>query len=274
MVDDVQIYQSMVEVTGRFDVEGEEAGRFERTVSAYEAYRALLVIEDEYAGSGIAAVFNESEELSYAKSGVGRVRISAMDLSQGDFNTPPGTYVWASQGYGFSYDAGWEVQGAVERYVSQNPEYDVLPEQIRETVDDVANRLVSLQPDAKDYPTPREISQLGRLPGSQWWAGKSVMAHSGASEEEARNGRFVGPSWDAVKSLSDGIRMSLGEVRSQQARAETAVAVEQHLAAWRGQSPSLGSDPEFIMINGQPVPIEPTDASVRELVGAGAGRNG
>ena len=255
-----------VHIEGQFYVDGAYAGNFERKLSPDDAYRALLVIEDEYSGLGIASAFNHQEEMAYLKSGIKTVSISAMDLSNGDFNKPPGTYVWASQGY--DWQSGYvpnNVISAMQRFAN-GPEFQAMPDALQQTVTDAITRAGSR---TGDIPTPREISQLGRLPGSDWWAGKSIMAHSGATIEEAREGYEEGPGWQAVKNLADrsGLRVSLGEIRSQQARRDTFRAIDQHVAAWRQSNPQLDLGVEFIMVNGQPVPIEPSDAQVLRLIG-------
>lgn len=267
-VEDMYFTYDGVKVIGSFYVDGDYAGNFERELTEDNAYRAILVINDEYAGLGIAGAFNHQEEMAYLKSGLDTVTITAADLSNGDFNKPPGTYVWASQGYDFASKPG-QVITALKRYITGNPEYNALPPRIRATIDDVADRFERLASNDEDYPTPRELSQLGRLPGEEWWAGKSIMAHAGASLEQARTDRHSGPMWNAVKRLSEseGLRVSLGEIRSQQARAETLSAIDQHVAAWRRANPQLDFGTEFIMVNGQPVPIEPSDAQVLSMMG-------
>lgn len=255
-----------IHVEGEFYVEGEYAGKFRREITGGSVYRALLQVGDEYAGLGIASAFNHQEEMAYMKSGIPRVRLSAMDLSNGDPNKPPGTYVWGSQGYDFDYGAPSSVKNAVQNYIDNNPEFRQMPPILRDTVTDVAVRLAGLQPTDPDYPTPREITQLGRLPGESWWAGKSIMAHSGASFEQAQTGRHEGPAWDAVKQLDDpaGLRVSLGEIRSEEARER---AVRQHVAAWRATNPQLPFEDDFVMVDGNPVPIVPTDAMILEALG-------
>ena len=258
-----------IHVEGEFYVDGEYAGQFKREITGDSAYRSLLTIGDEYAGLGIASAFNHQEEMAYMKSGIPRVRISAHDLSNGDPNKPPGTYVWGSQGYDFDYGAPATVKNAVQNYVDNNPEFRQMHPILRDTVTDVADRLDRLQPTDPDYPTPREITQLGRLPGESWWAGKSIMAHSGASFEQAQTGRHEGPAWNAVKQLDDpsGLRVSLGEIRSEEARERAVAATQQHVAAWRATNPQLPFEDDFVMVNGNPVPIVPTDAMILEAIG-------
>ena len=267
-VEDVYFTYDGIKVTGSFYVDGSYAGNFERELTEDNAYRALLVIEDEYAGLGIASAFNHQEEMAYLKSGLETVTITAADLSNGDFNKPPGTYVWASQGYDFASKPG-QVITALKRYITGNPEYNTLPPRIRATIDNVADRFERLSSNDEDYPTPRELSQLGRLPGEDWWPGKAIMAHGGASIDEAKTGGRSGPMWNAVKRLDsiEGLRVSLGEIRSQQARAETTRAVDQHVEAWRATNPQLDFGTEFIMVNGQPVPIAPTNAQILQVLG-------
>lgn len=265
---DVMVWSGEAQVTGQFYVDGEYAGNFERTLTANDAYRALLVIEDEYAGLGIAQQFNHHEEMGYLASGLSEVRITAADLSEGDFNKPPGTYVWGSQGYDWDGGASGSVRRAVANYIDKNPEFKTLPRSIQDTITDVRTRLEG-SAGGEDYPTPREITQLGRMPGEAWWPGKSIMAHSGASIEEAKTGRHEGPQWSAVKRLDDpdGLRVSLGEIRSKKAREEAQQAIQQHVAAWRQMNPQLDFGVEFITVNGQPVPLEPTDGQVLQLMG-------
>jgi hypothetical protein len=265
--DYVSVYGDAIRVEGTFYVEGEEAGRFQRDLTEDNAYRALLEIDDQFAGLGIAGAFNHQEEMAYLKSGLRTVTITAADLSYGSFDKPPGTYVWASQGYDWQEGrVPSNVLAAMRVYTTSNPEFAELPTAIQDTITSAIER--ARQGDA-DVPTPREISQLGRLPGQDWWPGKSIMAHSGAPLEQAKTGNHSGPMWSAVKRLQnpEGLRVSIGEVRSQQARAETVRAIEQHVTAWRRMNPQLDFGVEFIMVNGQPVPIEPSDGQVLRMMG-------
>lgn len=267
-VSSVSVWGGEVRVDGRFTVDGEYAGQFERTISEGEAYRALLTIDDDYSGMGIASQFNHHEEMAYLKSGIPQVRISAEDLSEGDPDKPPGTYVWGSQGYDWARGAPSSVKNAVTAYIDNNPEFRGLPRSVAATVQDVADRF-SLSEDSEDYPTPRELTQLGRIPGDDWWAGKSIMAHGGVSFDEAQTGQHRGPGWTAIKRLDrpEGLRVSLGEIRSKKARDESSKAVEQHVAAWRQSNPQLDFGDEFITVNGQPVPVAPTDAQILQMIG-------
>lgn len=268
-VDGVSVYGGSVEIEGSFFVEGEYAGRFGRVVDENEAYRARLVIDDEFAGLGIAKQFNAHEEAVYKNSGIPQVRISAYDLSYGDFNKPPGTYVWATQGYDWN-DEPDNVKNAVERYVTTD-EFRNLPAPLRRTVDSVIERFDTLDMSDPNYPTPREVSQLGRLPDSDWWAGKAVMAHGGASEETARQGGKNGPPWDAVKRLGQATRVSEGERRSQQARDNIASGGAEEISAaltqFRRMNPQLDLGQEFRIIDGIPVPILPSNAKIEQLLG-------
>lgn len=268
-INGVSVYDGDVQIAGSFYVDGEYAGRFERTISEFEAYRALLVIEDDFAGAGIAKQFNAHEEAVYANSGIPQVRITAADLSYGDFDKPPGTYVWATQGYDWG-DTPFNVKNAVQRYTTTD-EYKSLPAPLRRTVDSVKERFDSLAITDPNYPTPREVSQLGRLPDSEWWAGKAVMAHDGAGEETARQGGSYGPRWSAVKRLGEAARVSEGERESQQARDDFATrgAAERSaaLTQFRRMNPQLDLGQEFRIIDGVPVPILPTDAQIEQILG-------
>lgn len=268
-INGVSIYDGEVQIEGSFYVNGEYAGRFERTISEFEAYRALLVIEDDFAGAGIAKQFNAHEEAVYENSGIPQVRISAHDLSYGDFDKPPGTYVWATQGYDWG-DTPFDVKGAVGFYTTTE-EYRNLPAPLRRTVDSVKERFDRLEITDPNYPTPREVSQLGRLPDSEWWAGKAVMAHGGAGEETARQGGSYGPRWSAVKRLGEAARVSEGERESQQARDDFATrgAAERSaaLTQFRRMNPQLDLGQEFRIIDGVPVPILPSDAQIEQILG-------
>jgi len=257
-------------VEGSFFVDGAYVGRFERTISEFDAYRALLVIDEEYSGVGISAAFNKHEEEMYRAAGIPKVRISAADLSNGNFNQAPGTYAWASQGYDWA-DTPFYVRSAVQNYVESNPEYRELPAALRETVDSVAFRIQNLSVANVDFPTPREISQLGRLPDSDWWAGKSIMAHNGAELAKARSGSYPGPRWSAVKELNEPLRTTEAGNIAERVRQEFAeFGAAQRVAAiaqFRQMNPQLGFDPNFITINGMAIPLELTDAQIERKLG-------
>lgn len=269
-VEYVSVEDDTLEISGRFYVDGELAGQFERRISEFDAYRALLRIDEEYSGLGIASEFNKYEESMYREGGIPQVRISAADLSYGNFDQAPGTYVWASQGYDWS-DTPFAVRNAVESYVGSNPEYQELPAPLRGTVDSVLSRMQTLDTNDENYPTPREISQLGRLPDSDWWAGKSIMAHSGAEITNARSGSFPGPRWNAVKRLNEPLRTTEAGNVAERVRQEFAEfgAAERaaSIAQFRQMNPQLGFDPNFITINGMAIPLDLTDAQIERKLG-------
>jgi hypothetical protein len=75
--------------------------------------------------------------------------------------------------------------------------------------------------------------------------------------------------WSAVKRLQnpEGLRVSIGEVQVAAGTRRDVRAIEQHVTAWRRMNPQLDFGVEFIMVNGQPVPIEPSDGQVLRMMG-------
>lgn len=164
------------------------------------ANHAKLEIKADARGNGFAGEFNGMLESWYRQSGVESIVLRA--------NIDVGSYAWARQGYEFDNH-----QEAVERILPRlksgiartEREIDEMRQEVaslqsgpeRESLERkisflgtelfVAHDIVSrFHLGSKDFPTPKEISDLGRPAGvdsgdlrDQWWLGKRVFMEPG-----------------------------------------------------------------------------------------------
>lgn len=165
------------------DADGNEVGRAERAVYRDDngdlvAVHELLEIDDRNrGGGGLASAFNAHLTDWYREQGVSRIELTA--------NIDVGGYAWASHGYDFADENS--ANGVMDR--------------LRDTLGDAdgpdadaARALLARAESAPfgspDYPTPFEISQLGRPEGASGrdatWLGKQVM---------------LGSSWEGTRWL-------------------------------------------------------------------------
>lgn len=167
------------------DADGNQIGRGIRNIYRDDngnlvAVHELLEIDDEnMRGGGLASALNAHLADWYREQGVGRIELTA--------NIDVGGYAWASHGYDFA-DEG-SANSVLDRLRSaldgaEGPEAD-------------AGRALLARAESEpfgsaNYPTPYEISQLGRPEGAAGqgrgakWLGKDVM---------------LGSTWEGTKWL-------------------------------------------------------------------------
>lgn len=258
-------------VTFTMDIthEGRVVGDAERNLQrlsdgTLEVEHALLMLSPQARGRGFASAFNAHMEQWYRESGVQRISLHTVSALEG------GGYAWAAAGYDWAREVGEELSGARQVVDRLRDKLDDLDEEIAELQDTLdalpddyrhrdrlQRRLDRLQMAADDagellaradhhefdepgFPTPYEISQLGRMPGQkdsddpdEWWLGKRVM---------------TGAAWWAEKRLDGGgqpggkaAKPAAGAARAAMLR--DMAAVHDQWAAEHDDDPAAADDP-------------------------------
>ena len=165
------------------DSSGANVGNFVRRVyqedGRLKVEHTNLKLDAELQGQGFAQAFNKQLFDWYRSSGVREVRLTA--------NIDVGGYAWARAGYDWADGVAAEnIRTELSRTAAAGDERipsDRLGEQ-RRLAAEMEDRFSG--PRGDNYPTPYEVSQLGRWPGAgkdDWWIGKAAM---------------MGSEWEAV----------------------------------------------------------------------------
>lgn len=194
-------YDNSMVIAGNItNAEGHRVGTFTRTIARpregepYAAHGSLY-LSPKVQGQSFAEEFNRNAVQWYRDNGVKTIRLHAAD--------DVGGYAWARAGYDFA-DANsgkaimMRVLAAAEpgsvpdtQRVENNMKRipaDRLAEQQR-LAGDLFDRSETAEFGSVGYPTPYEVSQLGRWPGAgkdDMWIGKAIM---------------LGSSWKGVRYL-------------------------------------------------------------------------
>lgn len=174
------------------DANGRKVGKFNRGLHVdpedgkLYAVHGDLEIDPNLQGQGFAQAFNANLIEWYRANGVDRVDLYA--------NLDVGGYAWARAGYDWAEEEGpATIRKLLHKGVTGNTKFSNIPperlDEQRKLAQQMIERMDSLEFGDPDYPTPYEISQLGRWEGAgkdDWWAGKAVMMGSG---------------WEAVRPL-------------------------------------------------------------------------
>ncbi len=133
------------------------------------AYHALLMLDPSVQGRGFATEFNGHMEEWYREQGVSRIQLDA--------NIDVGGYSWAAHGYDFESPSGAR---RIERRLRSTA--DTYRANGNTTQADAAEAILGRMQTAEfgspDYPTPYEISQVGRTDGADTWLGRDTMLGS------------------------------------------------------------------------------------------------
>lgn len=170
------------------DDQGNRVGTFTRSVSLNKedgkrtASHSSLNLAPKMRGQGFAEAFNSNAIDWYRANGIGEVHL---------FTAEVGGYAWARAGYDWGAPSGAEgvlkrVKAAAEPSsfgisVDGNAVPDDRLEAQRQLARDLLKRAESAKFGEVGYPTPYEISQLGRWPGAgkdDMWIGKAIMLDS------------------------------------------------------------------------------------------------
>jgi hypothetical protein len=159
------------------DADGNQVGEAERAIyrdgdGNLAAVHELLDIDPEVRGQGFASAFNQHLTDWYRQQGVERIELTA--------NIDVGGYAWASHGYDFAdEDSAQRIANRLMEHV------DSAPPDVRQAARELLARFD--RPFGSDgFPTPFEVSRLGRAEGAKSWLGKTVLLNS---------------SWEGVKWL-------------------------------------------------------------------------
>jgi hypothetical protein len=146
-----------------------------------------LKVDNDRQGSGFAAAFNAQAEAWYRDHGIDHVRLLA--------DIDVGAYAWARAGYDFADDfAARKILERVGRVMRLIDADSRIPADRKQEQADLARRYLERAEGKQfgdpDFPTPFEISQLGRWEGAgrdDFWIGKAAL---------------WGAAWDGVRPLA------------------------------------------------------------------------
>ena len=172
-----------------FDKQGAFIGSTQRVFEDFDddgftrqiVHHAYLRIDAKHQSQGFAKEFNQHLEGSYRHSGIEEIHLDA--------NIDVGGYAWARQGYDWADEAA--AKKIKLRIEDQIKAYTGRPHSMRTIADarDLLDRMESEGFGGDFYPTPYELSELGRWDGAtrdDTWFGKDVL---------------LGSYWKAVKPL-------------------------------------------------------------------------
>jgi hypothetical protein len=151
------------------DADGNEVGSASRAVYRDEngnlaAVHEELVLDPEVRGNGFAAEFNRNLTDWYRSQGVERIELTA--------NIDVGGYAWASHGYDFAdEDSAQRIANRLMEHI------DSAPPEVQKQARELLKRF-DRPFGSEGFPTPFEISRLGRDPGAASWLGKDVLLNS------------------------------------------------------------------------------------------------
>jgi hypothetical protein len=181
---------SVVEFDGGiYDQSGSRVGFFSRELTresdgTISATHDKLQLDTSVRGQGFAQSFNGRLIEWYKASGVSQIQLTA--------NIDVGGYAWARAGYDWiDDDAPSEPLQRLQKLAKTGTQR-IPPDRAAEQqalAATMLRRFEETEFGSADYPTPFEVSQLGRWPGAgkdDWWIGKAAM---------------MGSSWDGVKLL-------------------------------------------------------------------------
>ncbi len=188
-----------------------DAGTFERKFALDDegnvvvSHELLEIWGDEHKGTGFATNFNAQAEDYYISHGISKVYVHAA--------LENGGYTWASSGFDFDPAESGHNAIMIEGRTRRHPQSDQFV--------GVRNRILNLEPDDPDYPTPFEISRVGWTPGAKTWPGKEVL---------------VGSDWYGVKVLRpEGRRLSTTETAAKSVTVRFAPGLRPVLKHLKGQ---------------------------------------
>lgn len=177
--------QPALTVDYTFETDGREVGTATRTYRDDGSVEHVeFVLDYDAQGQGLATRWNRQTEEAYRELGVDRITLNA--------NIDVGGYAWARQGYDWNVDfpsplgpAGVAEARAFD--MLERAESQFIRPDDTETLADLEQMYALFgQPDTSQWPTPFEVSELGRGRGYEIHPGMSAM---------------LGASWPGVKHL-------------------------------------------------------------------------
>lgn len=208
---------------GDYDI---TVGEFHRVFSSDDygnvivTHELLRIFEEEYQGTGFSKVFNRQAENYYITHGIDAVYVHA--ALQG------GGYAWASSGFDWDYrkhaDSVRNVSAWMDDYIIKNR--DTIPDDLKSDLRSLQTRLESSPVSNRDYPTPKEIADFGRISGVDTWPGKEIL---------------MGSNWYGKKTLRpEGARVSETEAKNNAARAAREASEQERARAAAERAPTRG----------------------------------
>ncbi len=154
------------------DHAGNPVGRMEREFFRHEdgtlivEHQILKIDNEAFRGKGIGSSISRELETWYRQSGVSEIQLTA-----GKEN---GAYTWARRNY------DWSNEKSARKIINRvnikmrDAEWQLSKEEF-EAAQDIVNRARQNSFDSPDFPTPREISEIGRTSGRDDFFGKRVL---------------------------------------------------------------------------------------------------
>lgn len=196
---EVGLFDNMTVVQGDLlDARGRKVGHFTRGYRYVNRFpgpgrdlvarhETLEITDRDLRGQGFAGAFNAHLEASYRASGVKRITLTA--------SLDNGGYAWARAGY--DWQAEWtaaNIATSLKRLVElfEHSPGDYRGRDVREAIAAAKALLKRMDEEpfgSVGFPTPYELSQLGRWPGAgrdDLWLGKQAL---------------LGRTWEGVKPL-------------------------------------------------------------------------
>ncbi|MET9642576.1 hypothetical protein [Streptomyces syringium] len=165
------------------DQAGNPVGRMDRDFIRKEdgtlavKHNIMKIDDPAYRGKGVGSAISRDLENWYRKSGVSEIQLTAAKEN--------GAYTWARRDY------DWVQEKSAKKIFNRinvkmkDPEWDLSPEELA-AAQDIVNRARNNPFGSPDYPTPREIANIGRGSGRENPFGKRVL---------------VGQRWEGRKLL-------------------------------------------------------------------------
>jgi hypothetical protein len=170
ITDKVEVQASIFDANGR--AVGSTSREFHRgdddDLNKLWVYHAYLQLAPQVQGQGFAEAWNGRLGDWYHESGLAYIKVTA--------NIDVGGYTWARHGFDWDGPGGPQTIAARLRGLLDRP----FGEQQRQAAEDMLRRLALPYGDP-DFPTPYEVSQVGRQPGqgrTDTWIGKAAMLGS------------------------------------------------------------------------------------------------
>lgn len=170
--------------------QGRTVGRFETTIDPRkrEVFQDGFFMDTNYQGSGFSGEFTAHIGKRYLDTGIDSIGVFA--------GGPVGGYAWASLGFGWRYGPSKDV---LQRLAEAQRRTDLYPEPVIREIRDTRRRII-LGFGTGKWPTPQEISQIGRST-TRVQPGASTSA--GARETWAGKDILLGSNWHASLSFRD-----------------------------------------------------------------------
>lgn len=175
-------------VTGYvYDAEGNEIGMFSRTLrpggkrlgsTVPTVENRSFMLDEGMQGQGIGTEIFEHQESYWASHGFEQMTVKA--------NVDVGGYAWARAGY--QWDTKLTTTRKVRDMLNSARNWAIVAD--RGDVVETADEMMGNLGDDRTWPSPFELSELGRRPGDTDWPGRKAM---------------LGAEWNGVKPIGEAV---------------------------------------------------------------------